>query len=75
MALTRWLRPELSRQQTLRWDLTFALLVVPALAVLLLATGAEHQRVVVLLLVWTALGSAVALLRFWVRSRKESNNR
>lgn len=53
-------------------DLLFALLIVPALAVVLLVAGSDRERVVTMLLVWSGLGVVVALIRFTLRRRKEN---
>ena len=63
---------ERSARRRLGEDLLFALLIVPALAVVLLAMGSDRDRVVGMLIVWTGLGTVVGLVRFWLRSREEN---
>ena len=68
----RWLQSgERTARERLHEDLLFALLVVPALSAVLLVAGAQRDRVITTLLVWTGLGTAVAVIRFLMRSRDE----
>src|SRR3954470_10671303 len=66
----RWLQSgERTARERLNEDLLFALLIIPLLSAVLVATGAQRDRVITMLLVWTGLGTGVAVIRFLMRSR------
>lgn len=68
----RWLQSgERTARERLWEDLLFVLLIVPVLSAVLLATGAQRDRVITMLIVWTGLGTAIAVVGFLLRRRDE----
>lgn len=67
----RWLRLGTPRNKVLRDDLMFSLVIVPVLMAVLVAFGADRDRVLAYGLPWMVLGVVFAVVRFSVRNRSE----